>query len=79
MDTTFSVQLQKLRKEKGMKQKVLYAIIAVLAVAAIVFGALYFTNDADKTAQIDKLTGEKTAHQILSELEKTLHLPYSSV
>ena len=44
-----------------MKQKVLYAIIAVLAVAAIVFGVLYFTNDADKTAQIDKLTGEKTA------------------
>ena len=44
-----------------MKQKILIVCIAVLAVAAIVFGALFFTNDADKTKTIDALKGEKAA------------------
>ncbi len=42
-----------------MKQRILIACVAVLAVAAIVFGALYFTNDADKAKTIDALKGEK--------------------
>ena len=41
-----------------MKKKVALPIIAILAVAAVVLGILYITNDADKTAQINALTAE---------------------
>ena len=42
-----------------MKQKLAVVAIAVLAVVAIVFGVLYFTNNADKTKAIDALTADK--------------------
>ena len=42
-----------------MKQKILIACVAVLAVVAIVFGSLYFSNNAEKTLAIETLNDEK--------------------
>ncbi len=41
-----------------MKKNVAITIISILAVAAIALGVLYFTNDADKTKQIDGLIAD---------------------
>ena len=42
-----------------MKQKILIACVAVLAVVSIVFGSLYFSNNAEKTLAIETLNDEK--------------------
>ena len=39
-----------------MKKNVAITIISILAVIAVVFCALYFTNNAKKTGEIEKLT-----------------------
>ena len=42
-------------------KKTLIAVIAILAIAAIALGGLYFKNNADKTAEIERLTADITA------------------
>ena len=39
-------------------KKTLIAVIAILAIAAIALGGLYFKNNADKTAEIERLTAD---------------------
>lgn len=43
-----------------MKKSIAISFISILAVAAIAFGILYFTNNADKTGQIEALTANVT-------------------
>ena len=63
------------RKEYKMKKGLAITIISVLAIAAVLFGVLYFTNNSQKTKEIEGLRSESAEkstwiEQLNSDIEE---------